>query len=100
MLLCIQTASNRDDANRLKFDSQEFYLKSAAEMRALFPEDAYPDACNNTLVIAERSEVNLAFGSYLLPQFPVPAGFTEGSYLEHPSSAAPANNMATLCRSR
>ncbi|CAN5267211.1 DNA polymerase III subunit alpha [soil metagenome] len=83
VLLCIQTASNRDDANRLKFDSQEFYLKSAAEMRALFPEDAYPDACNNTLVIAERSEVNLAFGSYLLPQFPVPAGFTEGSYLEH-----------------
>ncbi len=37
VLLCIQTASNRDDANRLKFDAQEFYLKSAAEMRALFP---------------------------------------------------------------
>ncbi|MDQ3501693.1 MAG: PHP domain-containing protein, partial [Actinomycetota bacterium] len=79
VLLCIQTGANRDEANRFKFDAQEFYLKSAAQMRELFPADLYPDACDNTLLVAERAEVTLEFGTYLLPQFPVPAGFTEES---------------------
>ena len=83
VLLCIQTASTREDPNRLKFESDNFYLKTAAEMRQLFPEDLYPGACDNTLVIAERSEVKLEFGRYLLPQFSVPEGFTESTYLEH-----------------
>jgi len=83
VLLCIQTGANRDEANRFKFDAQEFYLKSAAQMRELFPADLYPDACDNTLLVAERAEVTLEFGTYLLPQFPVPAGFTEESYLGH-----------------
>ena len=83
VLLCIQTGSNRDEPNRLKFDSTEFYLKTAADMRRLFPEDTYPGACDNTLLIADRTEVELEFGRYLLPQFPVPEGHTESSYLEH-----------------
>ncbi|HJQ94652.1 MAG TPA: DNA polymerase III subunit alpha, partial [Acidimicrobiia bacterium] len=83
VLLCIQTGSNRDDPNRLKFDSTEFYLKTAADMRRLFPDETYPGACDNTLLIAERTDVKLEFGRYLLPQFSVPDGYTESSYLEH-----------------
>ena len=83
VLLCIQTGANRSDADRFKFDSQEFYIKSAAEMRALFPEDEFPGACDNTLLVAERCDVSLEFGKILLPQFPVPAGHDEASYLRH-----------------
>jgi DNA polymerase-3 subunit alpha len=83
VLLCIQTGSNKDDTNRLRFEGEDFYLKSAAEMRAIFPEDQYPGACDNTLLIAERARVDLEFGRILLPQFTVPEGYTERSYLEH-----------------
>jgi DNA polymerase-3 subunit alpha len=58
-LLCVQTASTRDDPNRLKFEGEEFYLKSAGEMRALFSD--HPDACDNTLLIAERANVDIEF---------------------------------------
>jgi DNA polymerase-3 subunit alpha len=83
VLLCIQTGSNQSDQNRLRFEGEEFYLKSAVEMRALFPEDTYQGACDNTLLVAERADVKLEFGRILLPQFPVPAGYTEQSYLEY-----------------
>ncbi|MBA2337876.1 MAG: DNA polymerase III subunit alpha [Acidimicrobiia bacterium] len=83
VLLCIQTGANRSDPGRLRFDSAEFYVKSAAQMRALFPEDQYPGACDNTLAVAERTETKLQFGRILLPQFPVPAGATEASHLLH-----------------
>ena len=83
VLLCIQTGANKSDADRFKLDSQEFYVKSAAEMRALFPEDAFPGACDNTLLIAERANVEIEFDQSLLPQFPVPEGHDEGSYLRH-----------------
>ncbi len=82
ILLCIQTGSNKDDVNRLKFDAEEFYLKSAAEMRALFPDTEYPGAVDNTLWIAERADVKLELGGLLLPEFPVPDGKTESAYLE------------------
>ena len=82
MLLCIQTGSNRSDIDRFRFESNEFYIKTAAEMRALFPDDEYPDACDNTLLIAERVDHKIEFGNILLPQFPVPAGLSERSYLE------------------
>ena len=81
VLLCIQTGSLRSDTDRLRFDGDEFYLKTAEEMRALFPDDTYPGACDNTLLIAERVEVELEFGKILLPHFPVPDGETEVSYL-------------------
>ncbi len=79
--LCIQTGSTVDEPNRFKFEGQEFYLKTAREMRALFPDDLYPKACDNTLWVAERSNVKMEFGQMLLPQFPVPDGKTESSFL-------------------
>ena len=83
VLLCIQTGVQPGRRQPASVRAEEFYLKSAAEMRALFPEDQYPGACDNTLLIAERAEVELEFGRILLPQFAVPAGYTERSYLEH-----------------
>jgi DNA polymerase III subunit alpha len=81
-LLCVQTGSSIDDPNRFKFDSDQHYLKSAAEMRALF--SAYPEACDNTLWIAERANVEIEFGKPQLPSFPLPEGFTdEDAYLRH-----------------
>ncbi|GBD84698.1 DNA polymerase III subunit alpha [bacterium BMS3Abin02] len=81
VLLCIQTGATINDPNRFKFQGQEFYLKTAREMRSLFPDDLYPGAADNTLAIAERTNVELRFGEILLPQFPVPEGETEMSYL-------------------
>jgi DNA polymerase-3 subunit alpha len=81
VLLCIQTGANRDDVDRFRFDADEFYLKSASQMRALFPADRFPAAADNTLLIAERADVQLEFGKFLLPTFEVPPGETELSYL-------------------
>ncbi len=73
-LLCVQTGSSIDDPNRFKFDSDQHYLKSAAEMRALFSH--WQSACDNTLWIAERAKVEIDFGKPQLPKFPLPEGFT------------------------
>ncbi|MEX0865680.1 MAG: DNA polymerase III subunit alpha [Acidimicrobiia bacterium] len=81
VLLCIQTGSLRNEPGRLRFDGSEHYLKTSAEMRALFPEPDFPGACDNTLWIAERSELSIEFGRILLPQFPVPGGETEVTHL-------------------
>ena len=81
VLLCIQTGSLRNEPGRLRFEGSEHYLKSADEMHRLFPADQFPDACTNSLLIAERSDVNLEFGNILLPHFPVPEGETEVTYL-------------------
>ncbi len=81
VLLCIQTGATRDEPGRFKFNGQGFYLKSAEEMRTLFPSERFPGACDNTLWIAERANVNLDFGNILLPTFPVPEGSTEASFL-------------------
>ncbi|MFQ5948426.1 MAG: PHP domain-containing protein, partial [Acidimicrobiia bacterium] len=61
-LLCIQTGATKDEQNRFRFDSREFYLKSARQMWELFPEHLYPGACANSLLIAERAELSLEFG--------------------------------------
>ncbi|HJQ76828.1 MAG TPA: DNA polymerase III subunit alpha [Acidimicrobiia bacterium] len=82
-LLCIQTGSLRNEPGRLRFEGSDHYLKSADEMRRLFPEDRFPGAVDNTLWIAERSNVDIEFGKILLPQFPVPEGETEVTYLRH-----------------
>jgi len=76
-LLCVQSASTLDDPKRFQFGSNEFYLKSAAEMRHLFRD--YPEACDNTLLIAERCEVSFAHQD-LMPRFPVPPGETEATW--------------------
>ncbi len=78
-LLCVQTGAKIHETNRLKFGAEEFYIKSADEMRTLFSD--VPEACDNTLLIAERANVEIEFGKAVLPSFPVPEGYTEDSYL-------------------
>jgi DNA polymerase III subunit alpha len=81
-LLCVQTGSLMSDPNRFKFHGDEHYLKTAAEMRSLFGE--VPAACDNSLWIAERCDVEIDFGKPQLPNFPLPEGFaTDGEYLRH-----------------
>jgi DNA polymerase-3 subunit alpha len=81
-LLCVQTGSMMDDTNRFKFEGDEHYLKSAAEMRYLFSE--LPESCDNTLWIAERANVEIEFGKPKLPSFPRPPQFPDAdSYLRH-----------------
>jgi len=76
-LLCVQSGSTLDDPKRFKFESDEFYLKSAAEMRHIFRD--YPEACDSTLLIAERCSVEFVKRD-LMPRFPVPEGETEASW--------------------
>jgi DNA polymerase III subunit alpha len=80
-LLCIQTGTTMSDPNRWKFSSNEFYVKSADEMRAVFKD--LPEAYRNTLAVAERCNVDLQFGQFHLPNYQVPEGHTLDSYLEH-----------------
>ena len=80
-LLCVQTGAALSDPKRFKFEGQEHYLKTAAEMRYLFRD--LPEACDNTLWIAERADVNIEFGKPLLPNFPLPEGFdSDADYLD------------------
>ena len=82
VLLCVQTGSNMADGNRFKFEGDSYYLKSPAEMRALFAD--LPEACDNTLAIAERCEVSFTEGNgTYMPRFPCPAGETEDSWFRH-----------------
>ncbi|HSL58534.1 MAG TPA: DNA polymerase III subunit alpha, partial [Acidimicrobiales bacterium] len=81
-LLCVQTGSLMSDPDRFKFHGDEHYLKSSAEMRHLFAE--VPEACDNTLWVAERCNVEIEFGKPQLPDFPLPEGFTDDDeYLRH-----------------
>ena len=79
VLLCIGTRTTMDDPKRFRFDARDFYLKSADQMRAEWAD--FPEACDNTLLIAERCDVAFVEGANLLPRFPVPAGHTEDSWL-------------------
>ena len=79
VLLCIGTRTTMDDPKRFRFDARDFYLKSAAEMRNVWRE--LPEALSNTLRIAERCRVEFSEGANLMPQFPVPEGETEESWL-------------------
>ena len=80
VLLCIQTGKTVDDPNRMKFETEEFYLKSEEELRELFPD--VPEAFDNTVKIAERCNVEFTFGKYFLPEFKLPEGVTSLSYLK------------------
>ncbi|WP_427132584.1 DNA polymerase III subunit alpha [Pseudarthrobacter sp. S9] len=77
-LLCVQSGSSLADPKRFKFDADEFYLKSPAEMRAIFGD--HPDACDNTLLIAERCDVEFNESASYMPRFPVPEGEDEQSW--------------------
>ena len=74
VLICIQTGRFLDEENRMKMDSDQMYLKSGAEMEALFSH--VPEALENTQKIAERCHVELDFETQHLPQFPLPEGET------------------------
>ena len=80
-LLCVQTGSLMDDPGRFRFHGDQHYLKTAREMRELFR--SLPDASDNTLLIAERCNVEIEFGSPQLPRFPIPEGFEDDdAYLQ------------------
>ena len=78
VLLCIQTGKTVDDPNRMKFQGEEFYLKSEEELRALFP--GCDEAFENTVKIADRCNLEFVFNQYHLPSFPVPEGYTNEEY--------------------
>jgi DNA polymerase-3 subunit alpha len=80
VLLCVQTGKTMSDPNRFKFDAQDFYLKSPAQMREQW-DGEFPEACDNTLRVAERVHVEFTEGRDLMPRFPVPAGESEASWL-------------------
>jgi DNA polymerase-3 subunit alpha len=79
VLLCIGSGKKVADAERLRFDTQEFYVKSPQEMAALFPD--HPEALRSTVKIAEMSSFKLGGGQFF-PDFDVPPGFTVESYFE------------------
>jgi len=78
VLLCVQTGKTIDDENRMRFETEEFYLKSEEELRSLFPN--CEEAFANTVAIAERCNVEFEFNQYHLPSFPVPEGYTNEEY--------------------
>ena len=81
VLLCIQTGKTLDDPGRMKFQTQEFYVKSEEEMASLFPQ--HPEAIENTAKIAELCNVEFEFGKYHLPNFKLPEGWTDAdAYFE------------------
>lgn len=79
VLLCIQTAATVDEENRMRFPNDQFYLKSENEMRKIFAN--FPDACDNTVKVAEQCDVSFEFGKLHLPEFTAPDGKTNSQYL-------------------
>ena len=78
-LLCVQSGTTLADPKRFRFDNDEFYLKTPAQMREIFKD--IPESCDNTLLIAERCGISLRENENLLPAFTVPEGETEDSWL-------------------
>ena len=93
-LLCVQTGKTLSDPNRFKFDGDGYYLKSAAEMRALWDAEV-PEACDSTLLIAERvqSYADVWTPRDRMPVFPVPEGHTQSSWLRHEVDAGLARRF-------
>ncbi|MGH8892509.1 MAG: DNA polymerase III subunit alpha, partial [Actinomycetes bacterium] len=79
VLLCVQSGRTLADPTRFKFEADDFYLKTPQEMREVWRD--LPEACDNTLAIAERCDVQFTEGANLMPRFAVPAGETEESWL-------------------
>ena len=81
VLLCVQTGRLMKDESRMKFPSNEFYLKSAEEMQAMFAD--YPDALINTYNIYKMIDLEIELGRAILPHFEVPEGYNLDTYLRH-----------------
>ncbi len=93
VMLCLQTGKTLNDANRLRFDTDQLYVKSTQEMVDEFRE--LPDAVLNTCRIAEACDLNLAFNRSYLPHYRVPEGFTRESYLETLAVEGLTNRLRT-----
>ena len=91
VLICIQTGKTLNDPNRMKIKSEEFYLKDAAEMEALF--DEAPEALTNTLVIAEQCNFDFSFGEAHYPDFQTPDGSGKKEYLRRTAEEGLARKL-------
>ncbi len=83
ILLCLQTGKDREDPNRMRYNTQELYLKSPEEMQKIFKE--YPDVVERTLEVAEKINLEIDFSKRYLPEFPIPqseGNITANAYLE------------------
>lgn len=85
-LLCDQTKSSKDDPNRFKFSNNEFYVKTAEELRKSFSwmkEEEFNRCIENTVKIADKCDVHIELGKSHLPSYPVPEGHTIDSYFDY-----------------
>jgi DNA polymerase III subunit alpha len=95
VLLCVQTGKTLDEPKRMKFDSQEYYLKTPDEMALLFPE--LPQALANTMRVAEECNVDIEFGANLLPHYAIPPEFrSQDEYLYHLCLAGISERFGTM----
>jgi len=94
ILVCVQTNTNINDPKRMKQDSEQFYLKSPAQMERLFGE--YPETLSNTIRIAEMCSLDLGFKGYQLPEFDAPDGLTTEAYLRQLCEAGAMRHYGTL----
>jgi len=94
VMVCIQTGKSINDANRMKFQGTDFYVKSHAEMARVFKDS--PDVLTRTLAIAERCNLRLEKVGNPFPHFDVPAGFTLDSYFEHVTREGFARRLDAL----
>ncbi|MBX9660574.1 MAG: DNA polymerase III subunit alpha [Nitrospiraceae bacterium] len=81
LMLCLQTGKTRSDPNRMKFDTDQLYVKSTEEITPAFAE--FPGAVTNTCRIADNCDLELVLNKTHLPQYKVPEGYTRESYVEH-----------------
>ena len=94
VLICIGTGKRLSDTDRLRFDSQEFYFKDEGEMLRLF--DGVPEAVYNTLQVAERCQLEIPRPGPLLPEYEVPDGHNQESYLRHIAAVGLDERYATV----
>jgi DNA polymerase-3 subunit alpha len=94
ILLCIGTGKTVNDAQRLRYTGDQFFLKTPEQMAAVFKD--FPDALRNTMLVAERCDVTIPKGQNHLPSFGVPDGFTLDEYFEHVAREGFAQRLVRL----
>lgn len=94
ILLCLQTGKKLDDEKRMRFETEEFYLKSPAEMKALFSD--MPEAIESTGEIADKCNINFNFGQYHIPRFDIPDNKTPADYLREITEAGLRERYETV----
>jgi len=95
VLFCLGTGKDRSDTNRIRYEPEQFYIKSADEMYNIFKDT--PQALENTIKIAEQCDVNIPMGNYHLPNFPLPNNINSSEkYLEQISYEGAKNKFGTI----